>query len=539
LAPNREGNILLTIRELPIVFQRHQQSKSIAHSGARGTPSRNGSQALRLSLVSLVLVSSVPVGLGILPGLPPERFADSLRAVSDTWTRMQASVPWRSGVQQRVATEATQGPVAGASWVPLAVAKSSERGVIAYGDRLKITFFESLGVTLDDRGASSDHVVAAVFPRMDLSADYAVDDGGSVNIPKLGQFATAGQTITALQSELAAAFLRAIGRTSDVHVAIVERQPVYVLGTVRNAGTFKHAPGMTVLQVLAAAGGIDLGIADTSRAIESIRETERLRQAEDRQDRLLVRQARLIAQRENADGITTPPSIRSRLSQATPHEGLNALLAGAAATLGVERKSYQRQLSLALRQVSISRIEIAAQTLRANQLKELLVKKEERLRGLEGIAARGSVSQYKLMEVNVDMSELVARQEDLRVALAQSERRLVEAENAQAKIELDYSVGIERDLAATNEDIEDCAKAIASMQATTQVLRNSLPQVAAGSAGSRPRLRITRRVAAGLTAIDATEMTALLPGDVVQVNSDNGAEAPPPGLAQVVQRLQN
>ncbi len=202
----------------------------------------------------------------------------------------------------------------------IAIPRGGERGVISYGDRLKITFFESLGVTLDDSGGNSDHVVATVFPRMDLSAEYAVDESGSVNIPKLGQFATTGQTITALQSDLAAAFERAIGRTSDVHVAIVERQPIYVLGTVRNAGTFKHAPGMTVLQALADAGGIDLGIADTSRAIESIRETERLRQAEDRLDRLLVKQARLIAQRDNSDDIAVPASIKSRLSQATSHD---------------------------------------------------------------------------------------------------------------------------------------------------------------------------------------------------------------------------
>ena len=160
-------------------------------------------------------------------------------------------------------------------------------------------------------------------------------------------FATAGQTVTALQSDLAAAFARAIGRTSDVHVAIVERQPIYVLGTVRNAGAFKHAPGMTVLQALADAGGVDVGIGDTSRAIESIRETERLRQAEDKLDRLLVRQARLIAQQNNSDGITVPAGINSPQSQTISHDRLKALIAGATATLSVERNSYQRQLSLA------------------------------------------------------------------------------------------------------------------------------------------------------------------------------------------------
>jgi polysaccharide biosynthesis/export protein ExoF len=515
---------------LPIVFHWHQSTKSVVHAGAPRVSgsigNRRPTRALRLAFVFL-LFSLVPLGLGIKINVPPERFATGLQTLSDMWARLRSDTPRRSAVIA---------PTAGASWVPRPAVQAGERGVISYGDRLKITFLESLGVTLDDSDASSGHVVATVFPRMDLSAEYQVDESGSVNIPKLGLFATTGQTVTALQSDLAAAFARAIGRTSDVHVAIVERQPIYVLGTVRNAGAFKHAPGMTVLQALADAGGVDVGIADTSRAIESIRETERLRQAEDKLERLLVRQARLIAQQNNSDGIAVPAGINSPQSRTTSHDRLKALIAGATATLSVERNSYQRQLSLAMRQVSISRIEVAAQNMRANQLKELLAKKEERLHGLEGIAARGSVSQYKLMDTSVDISELVARQEDLRVALAQSERRLAEAENAQAKIELEYSVGLERELATTNDDIDDCTKTIASMQATTQVLRDSLPQIPGGSAGNRPRLRVTRRVATGFTVIDAYEMTELLPGDVVEVNSGSGSEALHSGPGQVVQR---
>ena len=150
---------------------------------------------------------------------------------------------------------------------------------------------------------------------------------------------------------------------------------------------------------------------------------------------------------------------------------------------------------------------------------------------METIAARGSVSQYKLTDMNVEISELVARQEDLRVALAQAEGRLVEAEIAQAKIEQAHSVEIENELAATQQEIDDGTHAIVSMQAVIQVLRNGLPEVAGGSP-RLPSLSITRRVAEGYTVITATETTLLLPGDVVQVNSDNRVETPTSGIAQ-------
>ena len=165
-----------------------------------------------------------------------------------------------------------------------------------------------------------------------------------------------------------------------------------------------------------------------------------------------------------------PDSIASRLSQATSNSALISLVAEATATLNIERKRYQQQLSLTARQVAISRVELEAQNLRADQLKVLLAKKTSRLHDVEAIAARGSVPQFKLTDLNVEISELVARQEDLRVALAQAERRQVEAEIAQSKVELGFSVEIEKELAATRQDIDEGALAVASLQAVTQGL---------------------------------------------------------------------
>lgn len=504
------------------MLHRQRLSEVLLNAGGRSAAQtvdgRGQWRPLRLSLVFLLLLSLALLGLGVARSLSPLRMTETLQTFSDAWARLlaAASLTWapRPSADANAPT-ANVAPTLRAP-APLAVSNAGEGDVIAYGDRLKITFYESVGVKVDSSNASSDRVVAAVFPRMDLSAEYEVNESGSVNIPKLGQIFATGQSIVALQSELAAAFQRAIGRSSDVHVGIIGRQPIYVLGTVRNAGSFKFTPGMTVLQALADAGGRDLG--DTSRAIEATRETERLRQAEDKMDRLVVKQAMLIARRENSDSIVLSADTKSRLSRTSSPERLKALIAGAAAILSADRKSYQQQLVLAQRQVAIARTEVEAQNMRVGQLKDLLAKKQERLHGLEGIAASGSVPRYKLTDVNADISELVARQEDLRVTLAQAERRLIEAEIAQAKVERDYPAETERDLATTQEAIDDCTRAIASMQAVTRILDSSLPQAASGSAGTQS-LIITRRAGTGLTTIPAADTTLLLPGDVLQVNS--------------------
>ena len=151
-------------------------------------------------------------------------------------------------------------------------------GSSAYGDRLKITFFESIGVALQRRHKPARISVAAIFPRMDLSAEYAVDEGGGVNMPRLGRFAATGQAIAALQSALAAAFERAIGRTE--RCAGRDRRAPADLRPRRGAqrGHLQAHAGHDRIAGARQRRRTRRGAADTSRAIENIRETERLRQ---------------------------------------------------------------------------------------------------------------------------------------------------------------------------------------------------------------------------------------------------------------------
>ena len=138
-----------------------------------------------------------------------------------------------------VAASVVAPPPVPASPLVLATAgQPIDHSALRYGDRLKITFFESVGVAVGVPGAGNDGVVATMFPRMDISADYPVDENGTLAIPKLGRFAVAGQSITRLQATLTASFRQAMGRAADVQIAIEERQPVSVLGAVRGAGVF-------------------------------------------------------------------------------------------------------------------------------------------------------------------------------------------------------------------------------------------------------------------------------------------------------------
>jgi protein involved in polysaccharide export with SLBB domain len=382
--------------------------------------------------VSLGMLALGGLGFGAMR-VDPVRTADVLEGVSAAWNHLLISARLRTAPAPAVVTVA---PALGTG-TPLPARLAPPAGGlsgIAYGDRLKITFFESVGVDLGGtaRGPESQ-ALNAVFPRMDLSGEYVVDEAGGVDVPRLGRLAAAGQGVAAFEAQLAEAFQRALGRPSDVHIAVLDRQPVYVLGGPRGGATIRHAPGMIVMQALAEAGGYQGGVSDTSRAIEAIREMQRLGEAKDRLVHALVRQARLAALRDGQSTVAPVPATAARLGELLRHDAIAALLHDADATLGMERQAYAEQLALADRLVGIAKGELAAQNERVAQGRILAQNKAARLRDLGAIAARGSVSQFKITDATLDAAEAVAKQDDLLVAVAQAESRLAEAEIARAK----------------------------------------------------------------------------------------------------------
>jgi polysaccharide biosynthesis/export protein ExoF len=479
------------------------------------------------------------LGVGVAVAVSPTPvLREAVQRFSDAGKHLLWTPPWRSGSHPLDGEASTGGRASGEPLPPATTADIKLGEVVSYGDRLKITFFETGGVNLASGEANSDGGVAVVFPRMDLSAEYTVDDSGGLDIPKLGRVTAAGKPAMALKSELATAFQRAVGRTSDVHVAIAGRLPVYVAGAVRAPGAFKYESGMFAMQAVTGAGGVDRGVSDTSKVIENIRETGRLQSTKSKLDRLQVKQARLLAQRANAESISLPPSIVSRRSVSGAYDQLDSSIIDAAETsLKAGQQNYRDEMVLADRQIEVVKLEINAQKLRIEQASVLLIKKTRKLQELQDLAQRGSIPQHRIIDMEIEIGELMARREDFRVGFAQTQRRLVEQEAARVKLERDHVISIETELSATQEEMQTLHYEMASAQAVIEALQNSTQnstRVVSG-AGGTPRLSITRRAAGQFVVAPADETTALLPGDVVEVD----ISSPPPKNAQHLARTQD
>ena len=89
-----------------------------------------------------------------------------------------------------------------------------------------------------------------------LSGTFRVGDGGTIDMPLLGNVVARGKTTADLEHEIADELRdRQLIKNASVAVQIQTYRPVFILGEVSKPGRYPYEPGMTALTVVAAAGG--------------------------------------------------------------------------------------------------------------------------------------------------------------------------------------------------------------------------------------------------------------------------------------------
>jgi protein involved in polysaccharide export with SLBB domain len=117
-------------------------------------------------------------------------------------------------------------------------APSAAAGVsFGVGDKLTITFYERLKVEEDKWGRATS-AISGIQQRPELSGEYTVQEDGTVSVPLLGSIPVAAQSPQQVHTALDEAFENLLGRRGRVNGVVMERAPIYVLGPVKNRGSF-------------------------------------------------------------------------------------------------------------------------------------------------------------------------------------------------------------------------------------------------------------------------------------------------------------
>ena len=100
-----------------------------------------------------------------------------------------------------------------------------------------------------------DKLKVTVFNEPDLSGEFTINDQGEIGMPLIGQIEVAGKTIDQAQDVVTEKYGAKYLVNPRVSIDVLNYRPFFIIGEVKNPGSYPYEAGMTVLNAVALAGG--------------------------------------------------------------------------------------------------------------------------------------------------------------------------------------------------------------------------------------------------------------------------------------------
>jgi polysaccharide biosynthesis/export protein ExoF len=387
------------------------------------------------------------------------------------------------------------------------------------GDKLKITFFERV----PGAGPSDDKPLTGMVERPELSSEYVVQQSGDIFLPLIGAVRVAGMTPQSLQEALSKGLESQTSGSARVSIVLVEREPIYVTGRVGKPGPLKHIPGMTVMHAMAMTAVPDAGSSDYWRQLDVTRERERAAKALERLKKVIARVDVLKSER-NSNSVINPSNELIDVAGGTAQAV--ELIKAEQIYRAVERTQKTQKLTSVEVLTTTAKTELQVIREKFSQAEEGLKEKIRRLNEANGFKQRGGITPMAYDVIMSDYLESRQKYQDVRTALVQAERRIVELDQQRLGMTVDAMFERER-------EIKDAEKVIQEEQVTrttVAAMLMNLPSVAFEKKSDNLKKVVIRRGGGGGTQrIAANDDTELEPGDVLLV-----VPAGDPGLVQAL-----
>jgi polysaccharide export outer membrane protein len=356
-----------------------------------------------------------------------------------------------------------------------------------------------------------DRLAISVFGQPELGGEFLVGDDGMLVFPLIGEVAVAEAGLGEIQKRLVEQLKDGFLTNPAVTVRIVELRPVYVVGDVRNPGSYPFRFGASVMSAVALAGGF--GAQDqpaTAARTELINADERVRVLEGKLGTLTLKLARLYAQRDEQPTLDPPQPA-----------GINA--ADFLAALERERDALaadSRALSqeLALLRQQKPRIEAEKHALgvqrQSEELQLGLIR--EHIAGFTQLMAQGYARRYTGIELQREEARNTGNIARLNADIARLDLALVETD---LRIQTALNTYRRRLFIEIEDTIAKIGEIRVALPSAREILAARLQQSGSISARTDQRrsISITRRAGGKTVSSSAQETTPVGPGDIVEV----------------------
>ncbi len=388
--------------------------------------------------------------------------------------------------------------------------------VVQIGDKVNLAVFERAVRQEDKWGpqAGGADLSRSFIQRAELSGERTVQENGALALPLLGQIAVDGCSLDEAERTIARAFEQAFHRPAFATVLSIEHNPIFIVGPVKNPGSYKYSAGMTVLHAIALSGGINR-TQDAWLAIEAVREESRAEHLRVNTARALARAAVLRSERDRS-GIAIPGQ-------------LVALIGNAAAAAAVEDEKALRSLALSIRQAREVALRLAAGNtaseleaaqMRLPSLDASIKLRSERLQAITSLHSSGVASKAQLVEVQTALVDMEAKKFDALAAVAAAKQKRDQAKAELIAFNLEYQSQRELEISTADRETRENWENIADSQG---ILTAMSPQGENLSMKAGAFVfEIHRHSPNGIKIIPADEISELKPGDLIRIKAVGG-----------------
>lgn len=107
----------------------------------------------------------------------------------------------------------------------------------------------------DYKLGAGDRIKVTVFGHEDLSGELVVSAAGGISVPLIGQVTVGGRTSGDVEKAIVGRLKPDYLKNPQVSVEVLNYRPFYIIGEVKNPGSYPYVSGMRVVNAIALAGG--------------------------------------------------------------------------------------------------------------------------------------------------------------------------------------------------------------------------------------------------------------------------------------------
>lgn len=387
----------------------------------------------------------------------------------------------------------------------------------------------------DYRLAPGDSLTIAVYDQPQLSGKFIIDGGGGILLPLVGAVSLSGLTLAEAQQLIQDRFADGVLVQPAVNVRITEYRPIFVTGSVRKPGSYRFMIGQSVKAAIAAAGGegepLQQNVNLKGVASDYITAAHRVRQLETDHSFLLMRKARLEAQRDGDDTFIMPMLVGS----GRRYVGLDLAYSTENDTFVRLAEMHREQLRALQNQRPRVQAEIDAVTTQAAKQKEHLAIIDSHLAVLETLFSKGLLRKDVLQDEQIQKTLVEGQLSNLEAQAAHLRQTMGELDIKLGDVKSNY-------LRQTLAELQDTSKRLRNVDNSIGPARRLLEVKAQAASGyvDEPEysIRISRVRDGRMITVEATDETMLSPGDVIEVKLKRRAWDSVPGLStQAIREL--